>query len=234
MDKNVSSVAIILAAGTGKRMNSNTPKQYLTLDNKPVLYYSLKAFEESSINEIILVVGRNEIDYCRREIVEKYNIKKVTAIIEGGLERYDSVYQGLLNVKDADYILIHDGARPFITVEIIERTMEQVVIHKACVVGVPSKDTVKIVDTDGKVIKTPKRENVWCTQTPQAFSFQLIYEAYKKVMEGNYPYITDDAMVVEQTTRYPIRMIHGSYSNIKITTPEDLLMGELMLTRSCT
>lgn len=229
---NVLSVAIILAAGTGKRMNSNTPKQYLTLDNKPVLYYSLKAFEKSSINEIILVVGRNEIDYCRREIIEKYNIKKVTAIVEGGSERYDSVYQGLLVVKNADYILIHDGARPFITVEIIERTLEQVVIHKACVVGVPSKDTVKIVDTNGKVQKTPNRETIWCTQTPQAFSFSLINEAYEKIKEGNYPYITDDAMVVEQTTNYPIQMIHGSYSNIKITTPEDLLMGELILTRS--
>ena len=234
MDKNVTSVAIILAAGSGKRMNSNTPKQYLALDNKPVLYYSVRAFEESSVNEIILVVGKNEIDYCRKEIIEKHNINKVTAIVEGGAERYDSVYQGLLNVKETDYLLIHDGARPFITVDIIEKTLEQVAIHKACVVGVPSKDTIKIVDTNGTVVKTPNRDNVWCTQTPQAFSFPIICDAYKKIMEGNYPNITDDAMVVEQTIQYPIQMIFGSYSNIKITTPEDLFIGELMLKRPCT
>lgn len=234
MDKDLTSVAIILAAGTGKRMNSNTPKQYMVLDNKPVLYYSLKAFEESSISEIILVVGKNEIDYCRHEIVEKYNIKKVTSIVEGGVERYDSVYQGLLVVRNAGYILIHDGARPFISVEIIERTLEQVIIHKACVVGVPSKDTVKIVDANGRIVKTPNRDHIWCTQTPQAFSYPIIYEAYKKIKEGYYLNITDDAMVVEQTLHYPIQMILGSYSNIKITTPEDLLIGELMLTRPCT
>lgn len=229
MDKANRTVAIVLAAGSGKRMQSNTPKQYLLLNGKPILYYSLKAFEESSVEEVILVVGKDEIDYCRKEIVEKYQMKKTHTIIEGGAERYHSVNQGLLAVTSADFVLIHDGARPFITVEIIERTMEQVAVHRACVVGVPSKDTIKIVNENRIVSETPNRSNIWCSQTPQAFSYAIITEAYKKMMEGVPINITDDAMVVEHTLHYPVKMIMGSYSNIKITTPDDLQIGECLL-----
>lgn len=223
--------AIVLSAGSGKRMQSNTPKQYLQLDGKPILYYSLKAFEESSIDEIILVVGKNDIDFCRKTIVDQYNLKKVTTIVEGGVERYHSVHEGLKAIKSTDYVLIHDGARPFITVDIIENTLAQVYQCKACVVGVPSKDTVKLVNESGFVIETPQRDKVWCIQTPQAFSFELIFDAYNKIMNETPTNITDDAMVVEYALNYPIKMIMGSYSNIKITTPEDIIMGESLLKR---
>jgi 2-C-methyl-D-erythritol 4-phosphate cytidylyltransferase len=228
-------VAIILAAGSGKRMQSNTAKQYLLIKDKPVLYYALKAFEESEVNEIILVVGKNHIEFCKNAIIDKYKIKKVIKIIEGGSERYHSVYCGLQEIADTDNVLIHDGARPFISVDIINNTILELENHNACVVGVPSKDTVKIVDMNGIVVETPNRDMVWSVQTPQGFSFEIIMNAYSMIMDklshnsdglkANIP-ITDDAMVVEQTINCPIKMIMGSYRNIKITTPEDILIGE--------
>lgn len=226
---NKRTVAIVLAAGSGKRMQSSTPKQYLLLDGKPIIYYSLKAFEESSVDEIILVVSKNDVEYCHKAIVEKYQFKKVHHIIEGGSERYHSVYQGLNTISDADYVLIHDGARPFVTVKMIERTIEEVLLHNACIVGVPSKDTIKIVDEEGIVIETPNRDYVWSIQTPQAFSFDLVVEAYKRILDDMPLNITDDAMIVEHALKYPIKLVMGSYSNIKITTPEDILISESLL-----
>ena len=140
--------AIVLAAGSGKRMNSKVHKQYLLMNGKPVLYYSLKAFEESNVDKIVLVVGAGEIEYCKKEIVERYGFVKVCAIVEGGKERYHSVYEGLKAAGETDYVLIHDGARPFLTQDIIERTITMVAQCKACVVGMPVKDTIKIVDKD--------------------------------------------------------------------------------------
>lgn len=226
-------VAIVLAAGTGKRMQSNIPKQYLMLQDKPVLYYSLRTFEESNVNEIILVVGKDDIEYCRKKIVEKYKLKKVTKIIEGGAERYHSVYNGLNAIDYADYVFIHDGARPFITLDIIKKTTVEVGEHNACVVGVPSKDTVKIVNDVGIVINTPNRDNVWSVQTPQAFSYNIIKKAYDLLFSSSQKdlKITDDAMVVEHTLNYPVKMVMGEYYNIKITTPEDLIIGEGILRR---
>jgi 2-C-methyl-D-erythritol 4-phosphate cytidylyltransferase len=224
-------VAIVLAAGSGKRMLSSIPKQYLQLDGKPILYYSLKTFEDSSVDEIILVVGKEDIDYCRKTIIEEYHFKKVSHIIVGGVERYHSVYQGLNAISFADYVLIHDGARPFVTVEMIERTIEQVVQHNACIVGVPTKDTIKLVDGHGTVIETPNRDKVWSIQTPQAFSFDIIIKAYRMIMDNLVENITDDAMVVEHTMNYPIKLVMGSYRNIKITTPEDIQIGETLLKR---
>ena len=136
--------AIVLAAGSGKRMNSKVHKQYLLLKEKPILYYSLKAFEDSAINDIVLVVGPGEIDYCKKDIVEKYGLQKVRAVVEGGKERYHSVYEGLKAAGETDYVLIHDGARPFVSQAIIERTLSAVCEYKACVVGMPVKDTIKI------------------------------------------------------------------------------------------
>lgn len=226
-------VAIVLAAGTGKRMQSNIPKQYLMLQDKPVLYYSLKVFEESNVDEIILVVGKDDIEYCHEKIVDRYNFKKVTKIVEGGAERYDSVYNGLNVIGYADYVLIHDGARPFITLDIIKRTMEEVSIYNACVVGVPSKDTVKIVNEDGIVMDTPNRDMVWSVQTPQAFSYKLIKKAYDLLLSRNQEdiKITDDAMVVEHTLKSHVKLVMGEYYNIKITTPDDLVFGENILCR---
>lgn len=221
--------AIVLAAGSGKRMNSKVHKQYLLLKGKPVLYYSLKAFEDSQVEDIILVVGAGELEFCRKEIVEQHGIEKVRAIVEGGKERYHSVYEGLKAAGKTDYVLIHDGARPFVTREIIERTIGAVCEHKACVVGMPVKDTIKIVDENTFAKETPNRSNVWQVQTPQAFSYDLIYDAYTKLLAEEDSTITDDAMVIERMTNYKVKLIEGSYQNIKITTPEDLLVAEAYL-----
>ena len=140
--------AIVLAAGQGKRMNSKVQKQFLELGGKPLLYYSLKCFQDSGmIRDIILVTGAESVPFCKEEIVEKYGLTKVTKVIPGGKERYDSVYEGLLSCENSDFVLIHDGARPFITEEIIRRGIQGVEKTGACVIGMPSKDTVKIADT---------------------------------------------------------------------------------------
>ena len=221
--------AIVLAAGSGKRMNSKVHKQYLLIKEKPVLYYSLKAFEESQIDEIILVVGSGEVEYCKKEIVEQYGFLKVCAVVEGGKERYHSVFEGLKAAGDTDYVLIHDGARPFLTQAIIERTINAVCQYQACVVGMPVKDTIKIIDEDNCAKETPNRSSVWIVQTPQAFSYPLIYDAYERMLKEEDTAITDDAMVVERMTDKKVKLIEGSYQNIKITTPEDLAIAEAYL-----
>ena len=221
--------AIVLAAGSGKRMNSQVHKQYLIIQNRPVLYYSLKAFEDSAVDEIVLVVGKGEEEFCRKEIVDKYGISKVKAIVEGGKERYHSVFEGLKQTSDADYVLIHDGARPFVNQDIIRRCMQEVQKYQACVVGMPVKDTIKIADEGGYAKQTPDRKNVWMIQTPQTFSYALIYEAYEEMLKTEDTAITDDAMVLERIKGKKSKLIEGSYRNIKITTPEDLLIANVYL-----
>ena len=221
--------AIVLAAGSGKRMNSKVHKQYLIIQDRPVLYYSLKAFEDSAVDEIVLVVGKGEEEFCRKEIVDKYGISKVKAIVEGGKERYHSVFEGLKQTSDADYVLIHDGARPFVNQDIIRRCMQEVQKYQACVVGMPVKDTIKISDEEGYAKQTPDRKNVWMIQTPQTFSYALIYEAYEEMLKTEDTAITDDAMVLERTKGKKSKLIEGSYRNIKITTPEDLLIANVYL-----
>jgi 2-C-methyl-D-erythritol 4-phosphate cytidylyltransferase len=223
--------AIVLAAGAGKRMNSEVHKQYMALAGKPVLYYSLRAFEESAVSEIILVVGKNEIEYCTKEIVEPYGFKKVSSIIEGGKERYHSVYEGLKAARGCDYVLIHDGARPLLSRDMIERSMAEVQACGACIVGMPVKDTIKKVDSEGCVLETPERKNLWQVQTPQSFSYPLIWKAYESVIAAGDDTVTDDAMVLEKTTGQKVKIIEGSYRNIKITTPEDLVVAEAYLKR---
>lgn len=221
--------AIVLAAGSGKRMNSQVHKQYLIIQDRPVLYYSLKEFEDSAVDEIVLVVGKGEEEFCRREIVDKYGISKVKAIVEGGKERYHSVFEGLKQTSDADYVLIHDGARPFVNQDIIRRCMQEVQKYQACVVGMPVKDTIKIADEEGYAKQTPDRKNVWMIQTPQTFSYALIYEAYEEMLKTEDAAITDDAMVLERIKGKKSKLIEGSYRNIKITTPEDILIANVYL-----
>ena len=221
--------AIVLAAGSGKRMNSKVHKQYLIIQDRPILYYSLKAFEDSAVDEIVLVVGKGEEKFCRKEIVDKYGISKVKAIVEGGKERYHSVFEGLKQTSDADYVLIHDGARPFVNQDIIRRCMQEVQKYQACVVGMPVKDTIKIADEGGYAKQTPDRKNVWMIQTPQTFSYALIYEAYEEMLKTEDTAITDDAMVLERIKGKKSKLIEGSYRNIKITTPEDLLIANVYL-----
>ena len=222
--------AIVLAAGQGKRMNSKVQKQFLELGGKPLLYYSLKCFQDSGmIRDIILVTGAESVPFCKEEIVEKYGLTKVTKVIPGGKERYDSVYEGLLSCENSDFVLIHVGARPFITEEIIRRGIQGVEKTGACVIGMPSKDTVKIADTQGYVAETPDRSTVWTLQTPQIFEYRLIREAHEKIRCRDMSAITDDAMVVEQETGVKVALVEGSYKNIKITTPEDLDIAEIFL-----
>ena len=228
--------AIVLAAGQGKRMHSKIQKQFLEIDHRPVLYYSLECFQKSPlIQEIILVTGEEMISYCKREIVERYHFTKVTKVIAGGKERYDSVYQGLLACEDCDYVFIHDGARPFITEEILERGIFGVQETGACAVGMPSKDTIKIADENGYIASTPKRSLVWQIQTPQVFDAELIASAYREVIEREQELlsqgvqITDDAMVVEYVCEHPVKLVQGSYENMKLTTPDDLEVAEAFL-----
>ena len=224
------STAIVLAAGQGKRMKSKVQKQFLLIHEKPVLYYSLACFQKSEkIDEIILVTGKESIDFCKTEIVEKYGFTKVKAVVAGGKERYNSVYEGLKACEDCDYVWIHDGARPFLTEEILTRGLEGVEACGACVIGMPSKDTVKLIDEDGMVSTTPDRRRVWNIQTPQIFSYDKIRAAYEKAMEGSMEGITDDSMVMERYGELKIRLAEGSYENIKITTPEDILIAEKIL-----
>jgi 2-C-methyl-D-erythritol 4-phosphate cytidylyltransferase len=229
--------AIVLSAGTGSRMKSSIPKQYLPINGKPVIYYSLKAFEESEVDEIVLVTGAEDIGFCQTEIVEKYGFQKIKQIVPGGKERYDSVYQGIQALHDADYVLIHDGARPMLTNEIITRSIACVKKENACVVGMPVKDTIKIVGDNAYAAATPDRSSLWLVQTPQSFSLELIRNAYailqRRQSAGEaVPAITDDAMLVEQMTGARVKLIEGSYQNIKITTPEDLDVAELFLRRA--
>ena len=215
--------AIILAAGRGQRMGTELPKQFLSMGDDMLLTKTIRVFEESSvIQDIVLVTSEDWIGFCKTEIVDREGFRKVRKIVAGGKERYDSVYQGLLACPNADYVFIHDGARPFVTEEILVRTQEAVEKYEACAVGVPSKDTVKIVDEDGFVESTPPRKNVWNIQTPQAFSYPLIRAAYEVVRDNNMTGITDDAMIVERSRLAKVKLVMGSYYNIKITTPEDM------------
>lgn len=222
--------AIVLAAGQGKRMHTTVQKQFLEIGGYPVLYYSLKCFQDSPvITDIILVTGKEDVAYCKEHIVALYGFDKVREIVPGGKERYDSVYAGLLACPDADYVMIHDGARPFLSQEILERCMEKVRLHGACVVGMPTKDTIKIADEEGFVAATPDRKLVWTIQTPQVFAYPLIRSAHESVRKKDMTAITDDAMIVEQEAEVKVTLVEGSYRNIKITTREDLLVAEAFL-----
>lgn len=229
---NKSITAVILAAGQGKRMNSTVAKQFLNLQGKPLLYYSIKAFEESSVDKIVLVTGSDQVEYCKQEIVDYYSFKKVTDIIEGGKERYDSVYQALMHLNQCDYVLIHDGARPFISVNLIERIIREVMQYEACIVGTPVKDTIKVVNEKGYITDTPDRTTLWSAQTPQAFSYSSIRKAYDmfyQLIDNLKLGITDDAMVYQTFIGEPVKVLQGEYNNYKITTPEDLTLAEATL-----
>ena len=217
-------------------MNMDVKKQYMELGGKPLIYYSIKAFEESIIDDIVLVVSRGDVDYVRSEIVQKYGFDKVTAVVEGGLYRYHSVRLGLEAADPkCDYAFIHDGARPFITDEIIMRTLHAVKEYGACAVGMPVKDTIKIADEDSFAVSTPDRNLTWSIQTPQAFSYKLILDLQRKLdrEEGELMArginVTDDAMVVEYFSDKKVKLVEGSYNNIKITTPDDIPAAESIL-----
>lgn len=226
---NTSFGVVLLAGGRGSRMNSDVPKQYMDIGKKPVLYYSLKQFEDnSSVKGIILVVSRSDIDMVRYTIVERYGFKKVKCIVEGGAERFNSVYNGLLALDNSDYeyVMIHDGARPCISQKLLTSLQTTVIKEKACIPAVPSKDTVKLADDSGYVKLTPDRSTVWNVQTPQTFELSGILSAFRRYMKKQDVLVTDDSMVWELHNSSPVKLIMGDYTNIKITTPEDIEIAE--------
>lgn len=232
-------VAIVLAAGSGKRMQSDVKKQYIELEGKPLIWYALDAFEKSEIiTDVILVTGSDDIEYCNSNIVNKYEFTKVRTIVSGGRERYHSVMAGIDAIAVAggcEYVFIHDGARPFVDEPMLERLLSDVKYHEACVAAVKSKDTIKIANAADFVVSTPNRNLSWIIQTPQVFEYELIKEAYGilKEEECGLPcqgiVVTDDAMVVETWTKHKVKLTEGSYENIKVTTPIDLLLASAIL-----
>ena len=228
-------------------MKSDVAKQYMSLCGKPLIWYALHSIEESSvIDDCILVTGAEDISYVKEEIVKRYGFGKVDIVVAGGTERYDSVYHALRMIADKKmktpnedgYVFIHDGARPFLTEEILQRCCEEVKLSGACVAGMPVKDTIKIADREGFAAETPDRNLVWQIQTPQVFDTSLIIEAYDKLMREKDKLsadgikITDDAMVVETFIHTPVKLVEGSYTNIKITTPEDMAAAEAFLLKN--
>lgn len=227
-------IAIVMAAGSGKRMGTDKPKQYLEVNGRPILYYSLKTLEDSFIDEIILVTRREDISYCKEEIVDLYGFKKVTQIVPGGSERFESVFEGIKAVEDkSSYVYVHDGARPMLSKETLDNAKNDVERYRATVVAVPSKDTVKISDKDGNIVSSPDRSLVWNAQTPQCFEYELIYSSFIKMMDeiskGKKVNITDDGQVCELYSDVSVHLTMGDYSNIKVTTPEDVSFVEKFL-----
>ncbi len=225
--------AVILAGGRGSRMHSDVQKQYMLLNGRPLIAYALEAFENSCADDLVLVTGAGEADFVQAQILSKLKLKKLRAIVTGGKERYHSVYEGLKALKNCDYVLIHDGARPLVTEDIIGRSAKAAVQDGACVAGMPVKDTIKVADPNAFAVSTPDRSSLWQIQTPQAFSYPLIRQAYDCLMENPdlQKGITDDAMVVERFGGARVRLVEGSYENLKVTTPEDLVLAEALLQR---
>ncbi|MBW2649685.1 MAG: 2-C-methyl-D-erythritol 4-phosphate cytidylyltransferase [Deltaproteobacteria bacterium] len=225
----VQSVAIIVAGGSGRRMLDDLPKQYLSLDGIPILGRTLIKFEKaSSVDRIVLVVPKDDMDYAKNKIVGKYQILKAKHIQAGGETRQDSVRNGLEMVDDRDdVIVIHDGVRPFLSEELIDLSIREAVRNGAVIPVIPLKNTIKIVGEDGIIRDTPDRSDLRLAQTPQAFRREIILEAYRSAYREGF-YGTDDASLVERMG-VPVQTIPGLYDNIKITTPEDLDLGELLL-----
>ena len=236
---------VIVAAGTGSRMNMGINKQFIKLEGKEIIAYTIEKFyNNSNIEDIVVVVKEDESEFFKKEILDKYNFKNVK-IAYGGKERQDSVYNGLkLLDEKCDVVLIHDGARPFVSDKIIDKSIEEAKEHKAIVVGVPVKDTIKVIDNDKNIVDTPNRSVLWAVQTPQTFDYNILIDAYKDafknkfygteayrkmIIDDNKGNITDDAMVVEKYSGIKVKMSLSQYNNIKITTQEDLNIGSQIL-----
>lgn len=218
--------AIILAGGRGKRMGKNISKQYILVNEKPILYYTIKRFLDcKSVDNIILVLPADEIDYCKENVLNKYSLK-VDKIVEGGKERQDSVYNALEALGDTDIVLIHDGARPFVSEKIINDGIANAVKYKAAAPGVMPKDTIKVKDEESLSKATLNRTELVAIQTPQVFDFKLIKECHEKIRKEKVS-VTDDTMVVEYCGN-KVFLYKGDYTNIKITTPEDLIIAEYL------
>lgn len=213
--------AVIPAAGSGRRMQHDVAKQFIRIGAKPILFYTLRKFEFCNfVDDVVLVVPKDDIEFTREEVVAKFGLQKVKKIVAGGRERQASVFAGLQSFEEIpDYVIIHDGVRPFITQELIEKAILSCSRYGAVITAIPLTSTIKHVE-NYTVTKTVNREQLWEVQTPQGYEYRLIYSAYKKADEDGFM-ATDDAMMVERIGK-PIMVIEGLKQNIKITTPEDL------------
>jgi 2-C-methyl-D-erythritol 4-phosphate cytidylyltransferase len=220
--------AVIVAAGRGTRMGAKINKQFIHIGDKPVLYHTLRVFSECPlIDEIVLVLSTEDIEYCKNNIINKYSIQKISSIVKGEAERQESVYNGLKALEDCEVVLIHDGARPFVTNRIIEDGINYALVHGASACGVAPKDTIKVRSTEGFSISTPDRASLYSVQTPQCFRYEIIFNCHKRLQEDTI-FVTDDTMVVENYG-HKVFLYKGEYSNIKITTQEDLAIAESIL-----
>ena len=221
---------LIPAAGAGRRMGGDTNKQYLLLAGRPILAHTISLFENHpAVSGITLVAPSEEIKFCQDDIVTPYGFSKVSQIVAGGKERQDSVRNGLRACSAAadDIVLIHDGVRPLLPSKLINTVIATVAAQGAALVAVPAKDTIKVV-VDGRVKQTPDRSTLWQAQTPQAFRYELIASAHEKAYKEGYQ-ATDDAQLAEWAG-HPVAVVEGDYRNLKITTPEDLLLAESFIT----
>ena len=221
--------AIILAGGKGKRMRSAISKQFIDIKGKPIIYYTLKKFSENKkIDNIIVVLPEDEVKYFKENILKKYELR-IDKIVISGKERQDSVYNALKSLKNSstDIVLIHDGARPFISERIINEGIKFAEIYGAAAPGVMPKDTIKVKNEKNFSVDTPNRANLVSIQTPQVFKFDEILECHEKI-RYNGEKVTDDTMVVEKYG-YSVYLYDGEYTNIKVTTPEDLILAERLI-----
>jgi 2-C-methyl-D-erythritol 4-phosphate cytidylyltransferase len=222
-------VAVIAAAGLGRRMQEKIPKTYLRLGGKPILVHTLRVFEAvPEVHEVMAVVHPDDLEFCQEEVVEAYTFKKLLRLVPGGKERQDSVYNALKvlekEVGELELILVHDGVRPFVTPEQVSQVILAARRHGGAVLGVPCQDTLKRVNDKGEVIATVERRDLWQIQTPQAFQAALLTRAYREAMIRGF-YATDEAGLVE-ALGYPVVVVPGSPLNLKITTPDDLKLAE--------
>lgn len=224
-------LAIILAGGSGKRMGTATNKQFLLLDNKPIIVRTLQIFEECRpIDGVYLVVNQKDLPIMQEEILETYKFNKVLKLVIGGRLRQDSVRNGLEAIENpCDIVIIHDGARPFVSPSFIEKGIFLMEMFDAVIPALPVKDTIKTVSKEGFVMKTLERDSLWNVQTPQTFKYDLIVKAYREGMNKKL-YGYDDATFLEHMGK-KVKVIEGSPYNIKITTPEDLIIAKGMLSQ---
>jgi 2-C-methyl-D-erythritol 4-phosphate cytidylyltransferase len=225
-------VAVIPAAGAGVRMGGKRAKQFLEVDGRPLLAITLARFQAApSVESIILVVPAGEIDFCRREVVAGFNLDKVEKVVAGGERRQDSVRRGIEATGGRfDRVLIHDGVRPLVQTELIERVIEVGRKHGAAIAALPAKETVKEVDSEGIVMRTYDRRRVWLVQTPQVFRYEDIRAAHQKAVQEDWTGLTDDALLAERMG-ISVAVVEGSEDNIKITTPHDLELAAFLLRR---
>ena len=221
--------AIIVAAGKGKRMLHSVPKHFIRLEDKPVLAYTLDAFEKCpDVNQILVVTRSGEENYCLKEVVEKYGYKKVLKIVIGGDRRQDSVYCGIKELDvDTDIVVVHDGVRPFVSQNTISEAIRLAMFADGVVTAVPVKDTIKNVDCEGIIMSTPDRSTMWYAQTPQVFKRRILEEAYIRAYNDKFTG-TDESSLVERIG-YKVKIVEGTPDNIKITTKEDLLFADVIL-----